>query len=371
VQRKTFDIVTQQPDYGGKPTKGGKLDREILQAFLERPPEMHAQAEAIRAGIQSGELTDLPATPDADMEEAAREGRVLLLLHLKRERNPKLRAKKINDVMPKRGCLECEVCGFDFERTYGERGTRYAEVHHVTSLHVSGLSPNDPPRKRLAEADRPPRPGPRSSCRAGRQSHHRRWQGRGMTRRPLLTPHQVDALGPIKPAAEQRWQLVLSAASVAVHAGQSNNSPNLAAGITAHGRRPHARRSIASTAYMCNDTNMTERGPVQALMSAVGELVRGRRKERGWTQTQLGERIGVDQSSVSEWERGVSLPSDLKRVAAALEIPIEELHTVMEAAVLRQDDVEKAIRLQTLLSAETREALVRIYRKVLAAELQP
>jgi 5-methylcytosine-specific restriction protein A len=63
---------------------------------------------------------------------------VLLLLHLKRERNQKLRAKKINDVMAKRGCLECEVCGFDFERTYGERGTRYAEVHHVTPLRVSG-----------------------------------------------------------------------------------------------------------------------------------------------------------------------------------------------------------------------------------------
>jgi 5-methylcytosine-specific restriction protein A len=138
VQRKTFDIATQHPDFVGKPTRGGKLDREILQAFLERPAEMHAEAEAIRTGIRSGELTDLSAVADPEEEEAAREGRVLLRLHLRRERDPKLRAKKINDVLGKHGCLECEVCGFDFERTYGERGTRYAEVHHVTPLHVSG-----------------------------------------------------------------------------------------------------------------------------------------------------------------------------------------------------------------------------------------
>jgi 5-methylcytosine-specific restriction protein A len=98
---------------------------------------MHAQAAAIRTSIQSGVLADLPATSDPEVEEAAREGRALLLLHLRRERSPKLREKKINEVVAKRGCLECEVCGFDFERTYGERGIRYAEVHYVTPLHVS------------------------------------------------------------------------------------------------------------------------------------------------------------------------------------------------------------------------------------------
>ncbi|MBK1785669.1 HNH endonuclease [Prauserella cavernicola] len=138
MQRKTFDIATQHPDYDGKPTRGGKLDKEILQAFLDRPEEMHAQAAAIRAGIATGQLTELPFAADIDEEEAAAEGRALVLLHLRRERNPKLRAKKIDRVLAERGCLECEVCGFDFERTYGERGARYAEVHHVTPLHITG-----------------------------------------------------------------------------------------------------------------------------------------------------------------------------------------------------------------------------------------
>jgi 5-methylcytosine-specific restriction enzyme A len=138
VQRKTFDIATQHPDYKGKPTRGGKLDREILQAFLDRPDEMHAEAAAIRAGIASGELEELPGTADIDEEEAAAEGRVLVLRHLRRERDRKLRAKKIDKVIAELGCLECEVCGFDFEHTYGERGARFAEVRHVTPLHVTG-----------------------------------------------------------------------------------------------------------------------------------------------------------------------------------------------------------------------------------------
>lgn len=138
VQRKTFDIATQHPAYSGKTTKGGKLDREVLNAFLVSPVEMHAQAEEIRALIQSGELATLPAAADPDEEEAISEGRMLLVRHLRRERNPALRKKKINAVVAKSGCLECEVCSFDFEEFYGERGLRYAEVHHLTPLHASG-----------------------------------------------------------------------------------------------------------------------------------------------------------------------------------------------------------------------------------------
>ncbi|MEV7548482.1 HNH endonuclease [Amycolatopsis sp. NPDC089917] len=140
VQRKTSDIATQHPAYTGKPTRGGKLDREILQAFLDHPAEMHAQAEAIRGGITTGTLSELPLAADLDEEEAISEGRALLLLHLRRERNPRLRAKKLETVLAARGSLECEVCGFDFERTYGDRGARYAEVHHVVPLHVTGAT---------------------------------------------------------------------------------------------------------------------------------------------------------------------------------------------------------------------------------------
>jgi 5-methylcytosine-specific restriction enzyme A len=34
------------------------------------------------------------------------------------------------------GALACEICGFDFEATYGERGTGFIEVHHGVPLHL-------------------------------------------------------------------------------------------------------------------------------------------------------------------------------------------------------------------------------------------
>ena len=38
--------------------------------------------------------------------------------------------------------LACEVCGFDFESIYGDRGRDYIECHHRTPLHVTGTTKN-------------------------------------------------------------------------------------------------------------------------------------------------------------------------------------------------------------------------------------
>ncbi|MER7541550.1 HNH endonuclease [Spirillospora sp. NPDC127506] len=140
VGRKTADIATRHPDYTGKPTNGGALDREVLHAFLEDPERMKATAELIRAGVASGVLLDLPPVEDSRGDEGGSvlEGRLLLRRHLVRERDPKLRARKIDQARKLRDGLACEVCGFSFERTYGSRGADYIECHHVVPLHVSG-----------------------------------------------------------------------------------------------------------------------------------------------------------------------------------------------------------------------------------------
>jgi len=58
----------------------------------------------------------------------------------------------------------------------------------------------------------------------------------------------------------------------------------------------------------------------------IGERVRKYRRQKGRSQEQLGDLIGFSQSKISKIERGDwdSL-SDLKLIARALEIPIEEL----------------------------------------------
>lgn len=43
----------------------------------------------------------------------------------------------------------------------------------------------------------------------------------------------------------------------------------------------------------------------------IGETIAKFRREKGWTQAELGERIGVSNQAVSKWESGVSMPDIL------------------------------------------------------------
>ena len=45
-----------------------------------------------------------------------------------------------------------------------------------------------------------------------------------------------------------------------------------------------------------------------AVSNSLPEQIKSMRQHRGWTQTQLAERLGIEQSTVSRWERGLSRP---------------------------------------------------------------
>ncbi|GIG58522.1 hypothetical protein Lfu02_28940 [Longispora fulva] len=139
VVRKTADIATRHPSYAGVPTHGNKVDGEVLSEFLARPEEMHAYAEALRAEIEAGDSIGQSPVVDPDLDgHSADEGRVLQRRHLRRERDPKLKAAKLAAARRLGVAIACEVCGFDFFRTYGPRGEGYIECHHRTPLSVSG-----------------------------------------------------------------------------------------------------------------------------------------------------------------------------------------------------------------------------------------
>lgn len=90
VGRKTADIATSLPGYTGRPTNGGRRDKEVIARFLAEPDVMHVMADAIRASVASGEPADFPR--DVGYEgESEMEGRYLLRWHAYRERNPTLR----------------------------------------------------------------------------------------------------------------------------------------------------------------------------------------------------------------------------------------------------------------------------------------
>ncbi|MFF2651985.1 HNH endonuclease [Streptomyces sp. NPDC058045] len=139
VARKTFDIATRHPEYQGKQTNGGALDGAVLHEFLARPGQMADVARLIRQGIADGDFQALVPTDEEFSDDySAPEGRLLMRRHQARERNQSLRKKKIASVLRRGERLACEVCTFDFEGVYGDRGAGYIECHHVLPLHVAG-----------------------------------------------------------------------------------------------------------------------------------------------------------------------------------------------------------------------------------------
>lgn len=107
------------------------MDRQVWAEFGHRPDEVHRIAAAIRAGIpvaSSGQL------PDVDLELP--EGRLLTALHLRRERNPKVRALLFDARRP--SGLRCEICELSRPRLEMSMQEAIFEAHHLVPLAEAG-----------------------------------------------------------------------------------------------------------------------------------------------------------------------------------------------------------------------------------------
>lgn len=94
-------------------------------------PESKKHVNRVLKFIKKGFLDELP---DIDRYLSAKEGNPRLVAHLKRERNQSLVKAKKQEILKNTGKLCCEVCGFDFKKTYGEIGEGFCEVHHLKQL---------------------------------------------------------------------------------------------------------------------------------------------------------------------------------------------------------------------------------------------
>ena len=138
IQRKAADILTRIPGYQGAQTKGGRLDREVLEFFMDQPGIAATAAETLRA-IPKDELAEpLSGGSLEEFEEEAPEGRLLYRRHRVYERSRSLRLSRIRSALHTEEGLACQVCRFDFARVYGSIGEGYIQVHHVVPLHESG-----------------------------------------------------------------------------------------------------------------------------------------------------------------------------------------------------------------------------------------
>lgn len=139
VYMKLMNFRRLDPEYTkeGKKglTAGAKAEEEVWKEFANDPIRCERVANAIIASLDDTESYILPSDEDIDDGfEDAPEGRLLTRRHLTRERNRKLVEKKKAQIRKKNGKLRCEVCDFDFDERYGERGLGFIECHHTKPL---------------------------------------------------------------------------------------------------------------------------------------------------------------------------------------------------------------------------------------------
>lgn len=69
----------------------------------------------------------------------------------------------------------------------------------------------------------------------------------------------------------------------------------------------------------------------------IGERIRQYRQVRGLSQPELGDRVGVGQTTISSWERGRTVPTRemVVRVADALGVPPTDIERLTEEASLQ------------------------------------
>lgn len=74
-----------------------------------------------------------------------------------------------------------------------------------------------------------------------------------------------------------------------------------------------------------------------------GNMVAALRKEKGMTQVELAEKMGVTDKAVSKWERDISFPdvSSIPKLAEILEVSVDELMQVKAAS--KEDTTKKKI----------------------------
>jgi len=115
--------------------RGNKLEQQVWDDFAADTAKLALTANAIRLAVTKGKIPVASEEEDDEFAEAE-EGRILTRLHRTRERSRELIAKKKAAALNQHGSLKCEACAFDFKETYGSRGARFIEAHHVKPVHT-------------------------------------------------------------------------------------------------------------------------------------------------------------------------------------------------------------------------------------------
>lgn len=110
---------------------GRKVNRHTDDAFDEDDSSHNASHKDVSRDTATDDSSFFPET--ADITEKCFEGAVMQVSVNRYERSPEARNRCIEQYGP-----ICLICGFDFEKTYGELGKGFIHVHHITPISEIG-----------------------------------------------------------------------------------------------------------------------------------------------------------------------------------------------------------------------------------------
>lgn len=135
------------------PDKDGRVTNRAIEAILHTKPSPNDSLEekyftyANRLGIYPNVKApfnvqrkfwmldaEISITNHFETSEDFPEGKMVERKHKARERNNQVIALAKDKLKRKHGRLFCQVCGFDFEKTYGEIGKDFIEAHHTIAV---------------------------------------------------------------------------------------------------------------------------------------------------------------------------------------------------------------------------------------------
>ncbi|WP_260979852.1 HNH endonuclease [Staphylococcus pettenkoferi] len=107
------------------------LKQHGLKGIIQGPRRLYGELkEYISETVDDYREADIKKVDNSLENTIYEEGRPVVRYGVRYERNPSLRAKAIEIHGTK-----CKVCGFDFEKFYGDLGKGYIEIHHLKPMY--------------------------------------------------------------------------------------------------------------------------------------------------------------------------------------------------------------------------------------------
>ncbi len=104
----------------------------------------------------------------------------------------------------------------------------------------------------------------------------------------------------------------------------------------------------------------------------IGEKIKALRKKRGWSQTELGERVGIKPQNISKYEKNKTVPreSTLQVFAEVFQMPLSEFTQLVTPIDIPDLDPEIAEYMRAIptLDEEDQAAIKRLLKALVTAK---